>query len=71
MEDHLYIHGMSSTYDRWIYHGEPFDAGIDDRVGHLDEPIDFNEDVGMNEEEEDPDDVGFNEDVGKNTYWIR
>lgn len=47
VEDHLYIHGMCSTYDRWIYHGEPFDAGIDDRAGHLDKPIGFNEDVGI------------------------
>lgn len=25
VEDHLLLNGMSSTYDRWIYHGEPLD----------------------------------------------
>lgn len=27
VEDHLYIHGMLTTYDKWIHHGEPFDLG--------------------------------------------
>ncbi|WVZ93355.1 hypothetical protein U9M48_039342, partial [Paspalum notatum var. saurae] len=26
VEDHIYIYGMSSTYTRWIYHGEPLIA---------------------------------------------
>jgi hypothetical protein len=61
VEDHLFIHGMCSTHDRWIYHGEASDAGVDDKVGHLDEPIGFSEDVGMNEEEKDPGDDRIHE----------
>ena len=26
VEDHLLLNGMSNTYDRWIYHGEPLDS---------------------------------------------
>ena len=26
VEDHLLLNGMSSTYDRWIHHGEPLDS---------------------------------------------
>lgn len=26
VEDHLLLNGMASTYDRWIYHGEPLDG---------------------------------------------
>ena len=48
VQDLLYIHGMCSTDDKWIHHGEPLDAEINDNVGNLDEPIGFNEDVGMN-----------------------
>jgi hypothetical protein len=39
---------MYSTDDKWIHHGEPSDAEINDNEGNLDEPIGFNEDVGMN-----------------------
>ncbi|CAN6180503.1 unnamed protein product [Urochloa humidicola] len=56
VQDHLYIHGMCSTYDKWIHHGEPSDAGINDNATNLDEPIGFDEDVGMNVEEEGPGD---------------
>ena len=27
VEDHLLLNGMASTYDRWIHHGEPLQAG--------------------------------------------
>ena len=48
---------MASTYTRWAHHGEPSEARIKENAGHLDDHIGFNEDVGMNEDEEDdPDD---------------
>ena len=56
VQDLLYIHGMCSTDDKWIHHGEPSDAEINDNAGNFDEPIGFNEDVGMNVAEEGPDD---------------
>ena len=56
VQDHLYIHGMTSTYDQWIHHGEALDGRIIENADHLNEHIPFNEDVGMNEDEEDLDD---------------
>ena len=60
MEDHLYFNGMSSTYTRWIHHGEPLHDETTENVGNLEGHIDFNEDanedVVMDEEHEDPDD---------------
>jgi len=56
VEDHLYFNGMSSTYTRWIHHGEPLPDGTTENVGHLEGHIDFNEDVVMDEDHEDPDD---------------
>ncbi|WVZ56366.1 LOW QUALITY PROTEIN: hypothetical protein U9M48_006912, partial [Paspalum notatum var. saurae] len=34
VEDHIYIYGMSSTYTRWIYHGEPLIAETNENVEH-------------------------------------
>ena len=56
MEDHLYIHGMASTYTRWMYHGEEMDVQSNENADHLDGHIDFSDDVGMNEVQEDDDD---------------
>ena len=60
VEDHLYFNGMSSTYTRWIHHGEPLHDGTTENVGNLEGHIDFNEDanedVVIDEEHEDPDD---------------
>uniref|UniRef100_A0A0A9DHW4 Transposase-associated domain-containing protein n=1 Tax=Arundo donax TaxID=35708 RepID=A0A0A9DHW4_ARUDO len=56
VEDHLYIHGVASTYTRWIDHGEPSDARMNENADHLNEHIGFIEDIGMNEDEDDPDD---------------
>ncbi|RLM69068.1 uncharacterized protein C2845_PM17G05100 [Panicum miliaceum] len=56
VQDHLYMHGMCSTYDKWIHHGEQSDGEINDNAGNLNEPIGFNEDVGMDVEEEGPND---------------
>ena len=60
VEDHLYINGMSSTYKRWILHGEPPDGRINENADHMDEHIGFtenaNENIGMDEEEEQDDD---------------
>ena len=56
VEDHLYIHGMASTYTRWIYHGEAMDVQSNENADHLDGHIDFSDDVGMNEVQEDDDD---------------
>ena len=56
MEDHLYIHGMASTYTRWMYHGEEMDVQSNENAHHLDGHIDFSDDVGMNEVQEDDDD---------------
>jgi hypothetical protein len=47
---------MTSTYDQWIHHGEALDGRIIENADHLNEHIPFNEDVGMNEDEEDLDD---------------
>ena len=33
VEDHLLIHGMASTYDRWILHGEPSEGGPEHAEG--------------------------------------
>lgn len=59
VEDHLYINGMSSTYKRWILHGEPPDGRINENADHMDEHIGFtenaNENIGMDEEEQDDD----------------
>ncbi|KAL6639454.1 hypothetical protein ACP70R_023184 [Stipagrostis hirtigluma subsp. patula] len=57
LEDHLYIHGISSTYDRWIYYGEPLDAGMNENAVQLDEHVGLNEDVHLNKDEEDPEDT--------------
>ena len=51
--DHLLIHGMTSTYTRWVHHGEPFEAEINENYDHVDEYIGINEDDSMNENEED------------------
>ncbi|GJN13237.1 hypothetical protein PR202_ga31585 [Eleusine coracana subsp. coracana] len=56
LEDHLYIHGMASTYDRWIYHGEPSEVEIARSGSHMDDQTSFSGDVGTDEGEEDPDD---------------
>jgi len=43
VEDHLYINGMSSTYNRWILHGEPPDGRINENADRMDEhfPVRF------------------------------
>ncbi|WVZ98199.1 hypothetical protein U9M48_043668 [Paspalum notatum var. saurae] len=57
VEDHLYIHGMASTYTRWIYHGEPLEGIITENRSHSDEQLGFNDDVGLNQDvEDDPND---------------
>lgn len=33
VEDHLYIHGMASTYNRWIYHGESSEVVLHEKCG--------------------------------------
>lgn len=53
VEDHLYIHGMASTYDRWINHGEPSQVEINKSAGQMNKNIGFNDDVAMDEDEED------------------
>jgi hypothetical protein len=55
VEDHLLLNGMASTYDRWIHHGEPLEAGNDAQTHH-DDGIDFVESVlqenaGLEEED--------------------
>ena len=58
VEGHLYIHGMSSTYTRWVHHGEPLEVVPHDEIDdHVDEHSSLNEDFGMSvDEEDDPDD---------------
>lgn len=34
VEDHIYIYGMSRTYTKWIYHGEPLITETDAAVRH-------------------------------------
>ncbi|WVZ50757.1 hypothetical protein U9M48_001982 [Paspalum notatum var. saurae] len=53
VEDHLYIHGMASTYTRWINHGEPLEGIITENRSHSDEQLGFNDDVGLNQDVED------------------
>ncbi|XP_062225034.1 uncharacterized protein LOC133923792 isoform X2 [Phragmites australis] len=55
VEDHLYIYGMASTCNRWIHHGELFDAGVHENAHHHDEYISGQEDVGFNEDEDTDD----------------
>jgi len=60
VEDHLLIYGMSSTYTRWIHHGEPL-CMITENVEHLNEDIGcnvehLNEDVPEDEPQDDPED---------------
>jgi hypothetical protein len=44
IEDHLYIHGMASTYTAWIHHGEAqLDAVINEQADHIDEQYSMNE----------------------------
>nr|XP_040254317.1 uncharacterized protein LOC120972841 [Aegilops tauschii subsp. strangulata] len=71
VEDHLLLNGMSSTYDRWIYHGEPLDRQpqhfeADTEAPHMmgggDAGIDFMEKVlrdnaGLEEEDGHEDDM--------------
>ena len=57
IEDHLYIYGMSSTYTRWVHHGESLDVVAAENDDHVDEHTSVNEDFAMNvDEEDDPDD---------------
>jgi hypothetical protein len=44
---------MTSTYTRWVHHGEPFKAKINENYDHVDEYIGINEDDSMNVNEED------------------
>ena len=64
VEAHLLIYGMASTYDRWVYHGEPLHAEPEPEPDadphHVDEGNDFVQDdlpTGAGFEEE-----GGNED---------
>src|SRR4051812_44177316 len=43
VEAHLLIYGMTSTYDRWVYHGEPLhvEPEPDADPHHVDEGNDF------------------------------
>ncbi|XP_066376106.1 uncharacterized protein [Miscanthus floridulus] len=57
VQDHLYIHGMATTYTRWVHHGEPSEVVPHEIDDHVDEHTSLNEDFGMNvDEEDDPDD---------------
>ena len=69
VESHLLVYGMASTYDRWVYHGEPLhaeaepepEAGPDADSHHVDEGNDFVQDDppagdGFEEEDENEDD---------------
>ncbi|CAD6225603.1 unnamed protein product [Miscanthus lutarioriparius] len=57
VQDDLYIHGMASTYTRWIHHGEPLEVILHENEDHVDEQTSLNEDFGMNvDKEDDPDD---------------
>ncbi|XP_044383493.1 uncharacterized protein [Triticum aestivum] len=56
VEDHILIYGMSSTYDRWIHHGEPLNVEADGDAQHVDGAIDIVVDVAEKDvrlEEED------------------
>ncbi|WVZ83937.1 hypothetical protein U9M48_031031, partial [Paspalum notatum var. saurae] len=53
VEDHLYIHGMASTYNKWIHYGEQLESTIIQNPEHPDEQIGFNDDVAVDEYEED------------------
>ena len=56
VQDHLYINGMSSTYTRWIYHGEPLEV-LHENEDHVDEQTRIHKNFGMNvDKEDDPDD---------------
>ena len=56
VQDHLYINGMSSTYTRWIYHGEPLEV-LHENEDHVDEQTRIHKNFGMNvHKEDDPDD---------------
>jgi hypothetical protein len=52
VKDHLYLHGMASTYTRWMYHGEAMDDIINENGDQQDEHVSFNEDAGMNQDED-------------------
>lgn len=57
VHDHLHIHGMATTYTRWIHHGEPLKVVPHEIDDHVDEDTSLNEDFDMNvDEEDDPDD---------------
>uniref|UniRef100_A0A0E0DAY6 Transposase-associated domain-containing protein n=1 Tax=Oryza meridionalis TaxID=40149 RepID=A0A0E0DAY6_9ORYZ len=57
VHDHLHIHGMATTYTRWIHHGEPLEVVPHEIDDHVDEHTSLNEDFDMNvDEEDDPDD---------------
>ena len=67
VEDHLLIHGMASTYDRWIHHGEaleeePEHAEAEAQPRHgSDAGIDFMESVLQGNDELEEED-GFEDD---------
>lgn len=61
MEDHIHIYGMSSSYTRWVHHGEPLiDEDYEDRehenqtLDHIEH--DTHDGFGVKEEEDDDDD---------------
>ena len=56
LEVHILIYGMSSTYDRWIHHGEPVNVEADADAQHVDGATDIVVDVAEKDvslEEED------------------
>lgn len=67
VEDHILIYGMSSTYSKWIHHGEPFDAEVSENPSSTDENLNHNEHVtmdGFSLNEDDDDDDRFPELIG-------
>jgi hypothetical protein len=38
VHNHVYLHGWSATYTRWVHHGEPFDVEIVEYVDGANEP---------------------------------
>jgi len=49
VHDHIYLFGMSTTYTRWVHHGEAFDVEIMEYAGDANEPDDLGNVVDVDE----------------------
>jgi hypothetical protein len=60
VENHIHIFGMSATYTRWIYHGEPADSTEVENTEHRD--VEGDHEYGIHVDVDD--DGHLDEDLG-------